>query len=201
MYADDKAAMRDQFENKISLGANNLANRYGYALALSGNGEFDKARTAIEALLKDYPDNVSVRLIYADNELEANKIQRGLEILEDLYKEQSAKGNHLIDIYYANALVLTGHNQKAVPILQSAITNDPDEPYFHILLARAFGETGDRYRSLHARGEYHYLQGNYQFAIRQYKQAFRLTKTEYQRARLGARIEEVEREIEEISKL
>ncbi len=200
-YSDDKAAIRDQFQSKMAQGDNSLATRYGHALALSGNGEFAEARTAIEAILKDYPDNVSVKLIYADNELEASKIQRGLDILEELYEEQSSKGNHLVDIYYANALVLTGHNDKAIPILQSAIENDPNEPYFHILLSRAFGETGDRYRSFHSRGEYHYLRGNYEFAIRQYKRAFRLTKTEYQRARLGARIEEIEKEIEEISKL
>jgi len=200
-YAKDKVKVRDQYENQIKLGDTTLPTRYGYALALSGNGDFAEARKVLEALVKDYPDNVSVRLIYADNELEASSIERGLEILATLYKEESAKGNHLVDIYYANALVLTGHHEDAIPILQSAIANNTDEPYFHILLSRAYGETGNKYQSYHARGEYHYLRGNYEFAIQQYKRAFRLTKTEYQRARLGARIEEVEREIEEIRKL
>jgi len=107
----------------------------------------------------------------------------------------------LIDIYYANALVLTKRHKTAIPILREAIANNTDEPYFHILLSRAYGETGDNLGAYQHRGEYHYQQGNYQFAIEQYKRAFPLTKSEYQRARLGARIEEVENELEIIKRL
>jgi len=200
-YADDKPRIRDYYLDKIELGDKSLPTRYGYALALSRNQEFAAARTAMRELLNDYPGHVSVRLIQADNELEAGKIQDGLAILKDLYQEQVKKGNHLVDIYYANALVLTNHNTEAIPILQSAIANDPDEPYFHILLSRAHGENGTDFEAFRARGEYHYLRGNYTFAIEQYKRAFRLTKSEYQRELLGARIEEVEKEFEEIRKL
>ena len=200
-YSKNKAVVRDLFHEKIKLGKNTLANRYGYGMALAENGEFNKARTALNELQADYPNNVSVALVRADNELNAGKIDEGLAQLDKLYKTQNALGNHLVDIYYANALVLTKRNKEAIPIIHKAIKNSGDEPYFHILLARAYGETGDKRRSLSARGEYHYLSGNYQFAIRQYKQAFRFTKTEYDRARLAARIEDVEAELEIISKL
>lgn len=200
-YADDKARIRDYYLDKIKLGDKTLPTRYGYALALSTNQEFDAARVALRDLLEDYPGHVSVRLIQADNELEAGKIQVGLAILKTLYEEQVEKGNHMIDIYYANALVLTNHNSEAIPILQSAIASDADEPYFHILLSRAHGESGNDLEAFRERGEYHYLRGNYTFAIKQYKRAFRLTKSEYERELLGARIEEVEKEFEEIKKL
>jgi len=200
-YAKDKSVVRDQYFERIKLGKDTLPNRYGYGMALAENGEFDKAREVLSKLEKDYPENVSVRLVKADNELNAGKIETGLAELRALYQQQNELGNHLVDIYYANALVLTKNNEDAIPILHKAIADNKDEPYFHILLARAYGETGDNLRSYQARGEYHYLSGNYSFAIQQYKRAFSLTKTEYERARLGARIEDVEKELEIIRKL
>lgn len=200
-YAKDKSVVRDRYAAQLKLGNTTLPNRYGYGLALAENGEFDRARKVLTELEKDYPNNVSVKLIKADNELNAGNINTGLAELKKLYIEQNKLGNHLVDIYYANALVLTENNTQAIPILHKAINNNRDEPYFHILLARAYGETGDNLRSYQARGEYHYLSGNYTFAIEQYKRAFRLTSTEYERARLGARIEDVEKELEIVKNL
>ena len=200
-YAKDKSVVRDRYAAQLKLGNTTLPNRYGYGLALAENGEFDRARKVLTELEKDYPDNVSVKLIKADNELNAGNINTGLAELKKLYIQQNKLGNHLVDIYYANALVLTENNTQAIPILHKAINNNRDEPYFHILLSRAYGETGDNLRSYQARGEYHYLSGNYTFAIEQYKRAFRLTSTEYERARLGARIEDVEKELEIVKNL
>ena len=107
----------------------------------------------------------------------------------------------MLDIYYANALVLTTQHEEAIPILHAAISNNPEEPYLHFLLSRAYGETGQAYESLRERGEHHYLNGNYEFAIKQYKRAFLLTNSEYERERLGARIEDVEKELKEIKSL
>ncbi|MFT4634626.1 MAG: putative Zn-dependent protease [Arenicella sp.] len=200
-FAKDASAIRDLYLAKLNLGKTTLPNRYGYGMSLAENGEFDKARKVLSELVRDYPNNVSVRLIKADNELNAGEIDTGLTELKVLYQEQNRLGNHLVDIYYANALVLTKNNQEAIPIIHKALANNNDEPYFHILLSRAYSETGDGLRSYQARGEYHYLSGNYSFAIEQYKRAFSLTTTEYERARLGARIEDVEKELEIIRNL
>ena len=59
---------------------------------------------------------MTVRLSNADNELEENNIDQGLVLLKDLYDEQRALGSNLIDIYYANTLVLTTRNEEAIPI-------------------------------------------------------------------------------------
>ncbi len=200
-YARNKELVRDEYASKIKDGANSLPNRYGYGLALSRNGEFDAARRALTELDKDYPDNVSVKLVLADNELEAGEISTGLEILRELFETETKKGNNIVDVYYANALVLTKRHETAIPMIKKAIHDNKDEPYLHILLSRAYGESGDNLGSYTERGEFHYLRGNYNFAIQQYKRAFRLTKTEYERARLAARIEDVEREIEALERL
>ena len=201
VYAKDKTQSRDVYSERVKNGDNSIATRYGYGIALSENGEFKKARTVLNQLAKEYPENVSVRLVQADNELDAGDIDTGLAKLKTLYEEQRAIGNNMIDLYYANALVLTKRHDVAIPILQESLAANKDEPYFHILLARAYGESGDKLSSYQHRGEYHYQQGNYRFAIEQYKRAFPLTKSEYQRARLAARIEEVEKELEVIRNL
>lgn len=200
-YAKNKTQARDLFSEKIKNGDNSLPTRYGYGIALAENGEFNQAREVLNKLVKEYPNNVSVRLVQADNELDAGNIDKGLAQLKALFDEQRAVGNNMVDIYYANALVLTKRHDTAIPILRESLAKNKDEPYFHILLSRAYGETGDNLGAYQHRGEYHYQQGNYQFAIEQYKRAFPLTKSEYQRARLAARIEEVESELEAIKRL
>ena len=200
-YAPDKEAARDFFKAAVEDGDKSLPTRYGYAVALSENNEYDAARKLFAQLREQYPDNVSIRLEQADNELEARQIELGLKQLRELYEEEVARGNHLIDIYYANALVLTENNKEAIPILRSAISNDPTEPYFHSLLSRAYGETGDEQRSFHERGEYFYMQGSYTYSLKQFEKAKKLATSEYDKARLEARIEDVKQELEELKKL
>lgn len=200
-YAPDKKVAINHFRDKIEKGDDSLATRYGYGLALSRDSQYQAARKEIKALRERYPNNASVRLVEADNELEANNIKQGLALLKDLYEQEVARGNHMIDIYYANALVLTERNKEAIPILRAALANNPEEPYFHILLSRAYGETGDEQRSFHERGEYHYLQGHYEFALKQFERAKKMATSEYDKARLSARIEDVKFEMNELKKL
>ena len=200
-YAKDHAQIRDQYKAAIKLGDNSLPTRYGYAVALSENGEHQAAREQFKALLADYPGNITVRLSQAENEQYANEVDTSLALFKSLYDEQVALDNHLTDIYYANALVLTKRHETAIPILRSAIANNRTEPYFHILLSRAYGETGDDLRAFQERGEYHYLRGNYEFALQQFERAATFTDSEYELARLRARIEDVKAEIEELKKL
>ena len=199
-YAPDKAVARDAFKAAMEKDFS-LANRYGYALALAENGEHEAARKAYFDVLNDYPDNLTLRLSIAENELLDEKIGLGLGLMRSLYEEQTALGNHMIDIYYANALVLSREHDTAIPILRSAIANNRDEPYFHILLSRAYGESGDAFRAFQERGEYHYLRGHYEFALKQFERAKTLTESQYELARLDSRIQDVTRELEELKKL
>ncbi|MBX2848572.1 MAG: hypothetical protein KTR16_09635, partial [Acidiferrobacterales bacterium] len=130
-----------------------------------------------------------------------NNIEEGLALLKQLHEEQQAQGNSIVDIYYANALVLTRHNKESLPILKAAIRTNPEEPIPHYLLSRAYGELGEEMLSYLERGEYHYLRGNYEFALQQFERAERLAKTKYDQARLQARIVDVENEIQTLESL
>ncbi len=200
-YARNKSQIRDQYKSQLALGDHSLPTRYGYAVALSENGDHAIAQKEFKNILNDYPGNITVRLSQAENEQYANKVDVSLNLFKSLYEEQIALDNHLIDIYYANALVLVEKHAEAIPILRSAIANNTEEPYFHILLSRAYGETGDDLRAFQERGEYHYQRGNYKFALKQFERAKKFTESEYELARLSARIEDVEKEIELLENL
>lgn len=200
-YAKDKVVARERFAKAIKNGENTVANRYGYALSMSKNKEYDSARKLFNKLAQEYPDNVSIHLAQADNELDANKIDEGLALLKVLYEKETAAGNHIVDIYYANALVLTDHNRDALPILRAALANEPGEPYLHSLLSRAYAKTGNEMGLYRERGEAHYLRGNYTFSIRQFERALTLTKSDYEKARIKARIDDVKRELAELKAL
>ena len=107
----------------------------------------------------------------------------------------------MVDLYYANALVLTENSGAAIEIIRNALKTNQEEPYLHFLLSRAYADQGDKKNSFIQRGEYHYGRGNYEFAIEQFKRAFILVNTEYERESLGARIEAIEREISLIKRL
>ena len=200
-FAKNHGQVRDQYKSAIELGDNSLPTRYGYALALSENGDHQAARAEFKSLLQSYPGNITLRLGQAENEQYANRIDESLGLFKSLYEEQIARNNHLTDIYYANALVLGKRHATAIPILRAAIANNRNEPYFHILLSRAYGESGDDLRAFQERGEYHYLRGNYEFALKQFERARQFTDSDYEQARLKARIEDVEMEIEAIKNL
>ena len=201
LYTRRISLVASHYQQKLLKGDRSLPTRYGFGIALSRNNDFDKARAIYQSLLKDYPNNVSVTLMYADNELEAGKVERGLEILKNLYEEQIKLDNHIVDVYYANALVLTDHHEQALPILKAAIANKRDEPLFHLLISRAYGEAGEKMRSFDSSGEFHYLRGNYQFSLKQFAKAEFLAESQYDKARLNARIKDVQKEIRALKKL
>lgn len=174
---------------------------YGYALTLSKNNQFDEARTVLNNLLELFPNNLSYKLALADNELEARNIEQGLGVLKKLNDQQHGENKRLVNLYYANALVLLKKPTQAIPILREALRYNPHEPLLHILLARAYGENKQLLRSYQSRAEYHYLQGNFGFALEQFKNAQKRAKSDYDKASIAARIEDVEAEIESLKRI
>ena len=200
-YSSNPARTRDHYKNKIDLGDDSLPTQFGYAVSLSKNGEFAKASKIFAKLSQRYPNNLTVQIMEADNELESNNVELGLTLLEQSYNRAKDAGNNIVDLYYANALVLTNKSDQAIPIIREALKTNADEPYLHFLLSRAYADMGDKKNSYIQRAEYHYKRGNYEFAIEQYKRAFMMVKTEYERESIAASIESIEYEIAAVKKL
>jgi predicted Zn-dependent protease len=200
-YHTDPSILQEQLASKIANGEKDLATRYGYAIALTRNNKTDQARKELQTLLREYPNNISLKLAHADNELEARNINQGLDLLRGIYEEQRAQGNSMVDLYYGNALVLSRNSELAIPVLRQGILDSPEEPLFHILLARAYGETKQMYQSFLSRAQYHVMQGNYRFAMKQLKQAQKHADSNYEKARLNALKKEVAILIKELESI
>ena len=205
-YSEDKKSTVKMFAARVNEDSENVkpADRYGYALALSRANRYEEARTQFSRLIQDDPDNWGFQLAYADNDLEDQKYEQGLEVLSQIrsqLSEDRVEERNIIDIYYMNALVLTERYDEAIPQLRSAIRRYPNEPMFHILIARAYGETGELLRAYQARGEFHFLEGNLGFALKQYERALSMATTYYDRESLRARIEDVKRDMDQMRML
>jgi predicted Zn-dependent protease len=205
VYSKDRKSTVKMFAARVNDEEEvSAADRYGYALALSRANRYDEARDQLTTLIQDDPDNWGFQLAYADNDLEDQKYDQGLEVLGQIreqLREDQLEERNIIDIYYMNALVLTERYDEAVPLLRKAIRKNPSEPMFHILIARAYGETGNSLRAYQARGEFHFLEGNLGFALKQYERALSLATTYYDRESLRARIEDVKQDMDQMRML
>ena len=83
-------------------------------------------------------------------------------------------------------MITAKQNQKAVDVLKEIITNDPENPEARILIARAYGELNQYYESFSERAIYHYLRGNFDFAIEQINTAMTYAPNQTERKRLQA---------------
>jgi beta-barrel assembly-enhancing protease len=171
--------------------------RFAYSLILMRANKYDQARSEIAELIYQYPDHVGYKLAQSDIELEAQNYDLGIAQLSKVRETLSEDWSHYektVDMYYANALVLTERFVEAIPVLRKSIRSTPGEPLFHIMLARAYGESGETFKAYQSRGEYHYLSGNLGFAQAQFKEAASLATSYYDKASVQARLEDIRRQ-------
>lgn len=171
--------------------------RFAYSLILMRANKYDQARAEIAELIYQFPDHVGYKLAQSDIELEAQNYDLGIAQLSEIRQNLSDNWSHYeqtVDMYYSNALVLTERFADAIPVLRKSIRKSPDEPLFHIMLARAYGESDERLKAYQSRGEYHYLSGNLGFAQAQFKQAAILATSYYDKASIQARLEDIKRQ-------
>ena len=172
--------------------------RFSYALILMRANKYDQARSEIADLLYQFPEHVGYKLAQSDIELEAQQYDLGIAQLADVRQNLPEQWSHYeqtVDLYYANALVLTERFTEAIPVLRKSIRKTPDEPLFHSMLARAYGESGETLKAYQSRGEYHFLRGNLGFAQVQFKEAAKLATSYYDKASLQARLEDIKRQL------
>ncbi len=176
------------------------ANHYGYALALTSTGKYKEARLQLEPLLKKDSDNASYLLAMADLETKAGNHKKGLRLyhrLNGLYPNYRP-----VVMTFAQALLQFGQIRQAKALLLDyGILNGTDRIYYE-LLAEAEGREGSTIEAHLALAEYHYLSGETELARNQLKIAERSGHLDYyHKQRLLARLEQIEKELEEEKEL
>lgn len=167
------------------------ASRYGWAMALMEASQFDAAREALAPLLEKEPDRVTYQIMRADIEIAAERYKAGLDILEaqlKLYPD-----SYPLIIRHAEALMKAGLYQQCASILDRYSRKRNKDDYVWYLLAEVNGLAGNILGVHEARAEYFILNGVYDRAQIQLRNALKLTQgNAYRTALLEERLKYVE---------
>ena len=197
MAAADPAQAKQQYKTALTDGtyAHESIARYGYALALTEAGDYDKARIEIAKLLSELPNVLAFRLAAARVDQESGDYA-GAAANYKMAMDQDAESRAAV-YGYANSLILGGHPEQAKRTLRDYGLSDRRDPRFFRLLAEAEQKMGDEANSHYSLAGYYSSIGELELAKESLKLAEAVPNiTNYQRYRVQARIEEVEKELD-----
>ncbi|GAB2542444.1 M48 family metalloprotease [Rhodanobacter koreensis] len=173
-------------------GFDTVANRYGYALALTRSGRGVQAVEQLQPLLKSRPDNLILRLALADARLQAGQRAAAMAIYSGL-NAQSPR-NRAVALAYAEALTNGGDTaqaSQAADLLRPLLDN-ASEPEIYSAYARASDKAGDKIRAGEAFADASYYSGRPFDAMEQLKRLLKRDDLDYYaRVRIQARIAEL----------
>jgi predicted Zn-dependent protease len=167
------------------------ASRYGWVLALTRSSQFEAAREALAPLLEKEPNRVTYQIMRADIEIAAERYKAGLDIIET--QLQKHPDSYPLIIRHAEALMKAGIYQQCADILDRYSRKRSNDDYVWYLLAEVNGLAGNILGVHEARAEYFILNGVYDRAQIQLRNALKLTQGNgYRTALIEERLKYVE---------
>lgn len=174
------------------------ASRYGLVLALTKAGQFDAAREALTPLLEKEPKRITYQIMRADIEVSAERYKAGLDILEQ--QLQQHPDSYPLIIRHAEALMKAGIYQQCAGILERYSRKRSNDDYVWYLLAEVNGLAGNILGVHEARAEYFILNGVYDRAQIQLRNALKLSQgNDYRTALIEERLKYVEANMQDHS--
>ncbi|WP_434064673.1 M48 family metalloprotease [Sessilibacter corallicola] len=167
------------------------ASRYGLALALTESGQFDRAYDQIQYLLENEPDENAYIIAMAKLEAKQGEFDSAQRRLESELRTRPK--NHPLNTALAEILMDGGRYSQAEVVLTKHSTRRPKDDYIWYLLAEVRGLAGNILGLHQARAEYFMLNGIYDKARTQLKNAKKIAKSDYQKAILDQRLKDLER--------
>lgn len=162
------------------------ASRYGLALALTDSGQFESAHTQIQYLLEKSSDEQAYIIAMAKLEAKQGKFDAAQKRLE--YELRTRPKSHSFNTALAEVLMDSGRYSQAEVVLTKHSTRRPKDDYIWYLLAEVRGLAGNILGLHKARAEYFMLNGIYDKARTQLKNAQKLAKSDYDKALLDQRL-------------
>jgi predicted Zn-dependent protease len=201
MSANDPAQAKAFYEAQLRDGTfrNETAAQYGYALALTEAGDFERARIELDKLQAAQPGILAFRIARARLEQRAGNLPRALALFDEARKADPE--SRAATYGYVTLLTNTGRPAEARRILRDFGTSDQREPKFYKLLAAAEERQGDVASAHYNLGEYYRAVGEYELAAEQLKLAQTVADiSHYQRLRVDARLDEIENDLDRIDR-
>jgi predicted Zn-dependent protease len=167
------------------------ASRYGLTLALTKSGQFDAAREAIKPLLAKDPARITYQIMRSDIEVSAERFKEGLTILDQ--QLQIHPESYPLMIRKSEALMKSGLYKEAAGLLEPYSRKRSNDDYVWYLLAEVNGLAGNILGVHEARAEYFILNGVYDRAAIQLRNALKYTQgNQYKTALIEERLKYVE---------
>jgi len=164
--------------------------RYGLVLALTDSRETEKAWQELQPLLSKNPTKVSYQIAAVDILVANNEFPKALERLEAQLKTHPE--NHPLNVRYAETLMKAGRYAQSEGVLKQYSRKRPKDDYVWYLLAEVHGLAGNIVGVHQARAEYFILNGVYDKAQKQLRNALKLSRASYHTtALLQERIKDV----------
>lgn len=166
------------------------AERYGYALALANNQQYNEAGKEIAALRKANPNKLRYRIAEAEIAMASGDYKRALTYYEAAYRNEPEA--HSLVHSYAKALLQTGQYRTASKILTAGLRRYPDDTDLYRMMATAAGENKDPFNAHYHMAEYYYRIDDLGNAKRQLEIAAKHAgNSHYHQARIDARSKEI----------
>lgn len=139
--------------------------RYGLALALTANKEYDRAQEVLAPLLQQHPQ--AIPLIIAQSNIDAgnNHIDQAIAGLTKALKRKP--DSYALHIQHFRILAANNDYPNAIYVLKQLQDKRPQDPYIWYHLAELAGLSGDILTLHQARAEYFILYGNFERAENQ----------------------------------
>ncbi|MBL1378689.1 M48 family metalloprotease [Zobellella iuensis] len=165
------------------------AARYGQALSLLQIHEYGQARLLLDELAGRHGNNIFV--LDALTDLDNAEKRHDAAIARLRQARQRLPDNAVVMINLADSLLQAGRNQEAAELLDSYLRRHPENPLAWELIAQAYRPLSDESAFRQAQAEVAALKGRYEVAVDQMEIAANLATDAMQRARLGARLEQL----------
>ncbi len=163
---------------------------YGLALALTHGGLLDKAEQTLAPLLTKSPGNIYFNVAQAAIETEQRKFDLASQRI--LKKLEIYPTHHALNIRYAEILMKASRYKECEKLLEIHSKRRPKDDYVWYLLAEVHGLAGNIFNVHTARAEYFILNGLYDKALIQLKNARNLVKKDkHEQARIEQKLKVV----------
>ena len=192
----NKQAVAKKFQEQLkqAQGEQQIALRYGYALALIRLEKYDQALKEIENLLKKDPQRIAFLLAKAEINMRAGQVAQAIKTYE--HALQIYPANSALTYNYANALIRDGQYKKAEHVLDNFLKTPANNPDFYQLLAKVTTKIGNPAKAHEALAEYYYQTGQLHQAIDQIKVALKIKHLDfYTTSRLEAQLARIKEEV------
>ena len=166
---------------------NEQSQRYGLALALMKQNEFEQADQHIDKLLKQDPAEPIFAILKSRLQAKTGKLDTAIRNLESslqLYPENYSLSMQLSELY-----IQAGSFEKAINLLQNITRTRPFDEQIYKRMAEAAGKNNDKVTAHAYQADYLYLNGQLEPAIQQLEIALKDESADfYEKSRLEAKL-------------